>query len=166
MDSKENSGYWNSGDMNSGNMNSGDMNSGDRNSGAFNTNSPKMRIFNKEIDMTAEEFYSKYSLYAEIPLNRWVDKENMTEEEKKSIVGWKTMGGYLKTLPFKEACKVWWKENPKEHDRFLSLPNFDSKIFEEITGINVSESEDVDVTVENKTVRISRKSAKALGLVE
>ncbi len=96
-----------------------------------------MRLFNKELDMTAEEFYDKYSLYADIPLSRWVDKEKMNEEEKKTVKGWETMGGYLKTLEYKEACQVWWNENTDEHERFLSLPGFDSEIFKEITGIDV-----------------------------
>ena len=166
MDNKNNSGYRNSGDRNSGNSNSGNWNSGDRNSGAFNTNEPKMRIFNKEIDMTVSEFYNKYSLYADIPLNRWIYKENMTAEEKKTVTGWDEMGGYLKTLEFKEACCIWWKENPEEHDKFLSLPAFDASIFKEITGIDVTENDEVEVTVEGKTTKISRKSAIALGLLK
>ena len=125
-----------------------------------------MRLFNKELEMTVSEFYNNYSLYADIPLNRWIDKENMTEEEKQNVKGWSEMGGYLKTLEFKEACKIWWNENPKEHDRFLSLPGFDSEIFKEITGIDVNEADEVDVTVEGKTTRISRKSAVALGLIK
>ena len=135
-----NSGYWNSGNRNTGDNNSGDFNSGDwnsgySNSGSFNTDEPKMRIFNKETDMTVSEFYNKYNLFADIPLNRWIIQEDMSEAEKKSVEGWEQMGGYLKTLEFKEACQVWWNENPREHDRFLELPNFDWAIFTEITGI-------------------------------
>jgi hypothetical protein len=139
-----NSGYWNSGHMNSGNMNSGNMNSGnmnsgywnsgDRNSGHFNTTSPdKIRIFNTWVNMTSEEFNLKYNIYADIPLNRWVDLkdiENPTIEQTQ-------MGGYLKTLDFKEACQIWWNENPKRHQDFLSLPAFNAKIFKEITGVDV-----------------------------
>ena len=136
-----NSGNRNSGNWNSGNSNSGYSNSGNWNSGAFNTDCPKMRIFNKEIDITVEEFYEKYDLYADIPLNRWITKEKMTEEEKKTVVGWETMGGYLKTLDYKEACQIWWEENPSEHERFLTLPNFDSEIFKSITGIDVEKPE-------------------------
>jgi len=136
-----NSGNWNSGYRNSGDRNSGNSNSGDSNSGSFNTDEPKMRIFNKEIDMTVSEFYAKYNIYADIPLNRWIDKEKMTKEEKKTVTGWETMGGYLKTLDFQEAHKIWWEENPEEHERFLTLPNFDAGIFKEITGIDVKKPE-------------------------
>ena len=141
----KNSGDCNSGDYNSGDWNSGYWNSGDRNSGSFNTNEPKMRLFNKELDMTVSEFYKKYNLYADIPLNCWIDKEKMSEEEKKSVTGWETMGGYLKTLEFKEACCVWWEENPDKHERFLSLPGFCPKIFKEITGIDTEKPETVIV---------------------
>jgi len=157
-----NSGYWNSGDRNSGDRNSGDRNSGDRNSGdwnsgywnsgSFNTDTPKMRLFNKELDMTVTEFYEKYNISADIPLNRWINKEDMTDQEKKEVAGWETMGGYLKTLEFNEACIIWWDENKSEHDRFLNLPGFDSAIFKEITGI------DVDSKIKEMTVKeISEK---------
>ena len=125
------------------------------NSGAFNRDEPKMRLFEKELDMTVSEFYEKYSIYMPIPLNRWIEKEEMTDEEKKEIDGWETMGGYLKTLEFKEACCIWWKENKDEHDTFLNLPEFNAEIFEEITGINVKEEETV-------TIKISKKSLDAL----
>jgi hypothetical protein len=138
-----NSGNWNSGDWNSGNWNSGDWNSsnwnsGNRNSGFFNTGEPdKIMVFNKWLDMKPSEFLAKYNIYADIPLNRWIVKDKMTKEEKKEVKGWKQAGGYLKTLDFKEACQVWWKENPEGHQRFLDLPNFNAEIFKEITGIDV-----------------------------
>lgn len=149
-----NSGYWNSGYWNSGDSNSGDSNSGDRNSGYwnsgdfnvgfFNTGRPdKIMVFNKWLDMSREEFLDKYSVYADLPLNRWVDKEDMTEEEKSNIEGYEQMGGFLRTLDFKQACNVWWEENKDDHERFTSLPNFDSKIFEEITGIDIEVKEDL-----------------------
>jgi len=86
--------------------------------------------------MTHAEFYEKYNIYADIPLNRWIEHSDMTEQELKDFPEAKQMGGYLKTLPFKEACQIWWKENPDRHDDFLSLPSFNADIFREITGID------------------------------
>ena len=130
-----NSGDWNSGDSNSGDWNSGDWNSGNRNSGYFNTGSPdKIQIFNQWVDMTHEEFENKYNIYADIPLNKWIEEKDVPEDELTPEI--KQMGGYLKTLDFKEACQIWWKEHPERHDDFLKLPNFSSTIFEEITGID------------------------------
>jgi hypothetical protein len=137
-----NSGDWNSGDRNSGYRNSGYWNSGYRNSGYFNTDSPnKIRVFNKWIEMTNNEFEDKYNIYADLPLNRWINSEEMTDEEKIEVEGWAQMGGYLKTLDFKDACVAWWEENPYRHDDFTGLPGFDAEIFKEITGIDVSKKE-------------------------
>ena len=154
-----NSGDWNSGYGNSGNRNSGYGNSGNRNSGIFNTNEPKMRSFNKESDMTYTEFRVKFG-YQDIhlPLNEWRDKSNMTDEEKKSVEGWETMGGYLKTLDYKEAWAAGWAKATDEQKKwYQSFPNFDAKIFEEITGINVNEDslkgQEVEVKVGGKTYK-------------
>jgi hypothetical protein len=40
----------------------------------------------------------------------------------------------------KEACVIWWNENPNDHERFLTLPNFNAAIFKEITGIDVQQT--------------------------
>lgn len=98
--------------------------------------------------MTREEFNKKYNIYADIPLNRWVDIKDCTDEEKK-IKGVTEMGGYLKTLPFKEACVAWWSENPDRHNDFTSLPAFNADIFFEITGIDVRKG-----TLSGKKVKV------------
>ena len=139
---EENSGDRNSGYGNSGDRNSGDGNSGDGNSGIFNIDEPKMRAFNKECDMTYTEFREKFGYEdLDLPICSWTDKENMTDEEKENISGWETMGGYLKTLSYKEAWKKAWNEATQEQkDWYKSFPNFDAKIFEEITGIDIEET--------------------------
>ena len=168
-----NSGYGNSGNMNSGNMNSGDinsgyMNSGNRNSGnwnsgAFNRDCPKMRLFEKELDMTVEEFYNDNDLYIDLPLNVWVDKSDMTKEEKKANNSWKTTGGFLRTLDYKDAHRKWWADDPDDHDRFLNLPGFDWAIFTEITGIEKdSEAQPKTIEIGGKTYEVSDDLTKAL----
>ena len=159
-----NSGSYNSGDRNSVSYNSGDYNSGycnsgDRNSGAFNRDCPKMRLFEKELDMTVEEFNSEYSIYMNLPLNRWVYELYMTDEEKSEIDGWETMGGYLKTLGYKEACRLWWEENQDDHERFLTLPGFDAEIFKDITGIDVTKSGET-IEIEGKELTVNQVSEK------
>ena len=159
-----NSGNWNSGDRNSsdsnsGDWNSGNWNSGDWNSGIFNTNEPKMRAFNKESDMTYTEFRLKWG-YQDIhlPLNEWRDKSDMTDEEKKSVVGWETMGGYLKTLGYEEAWAAGWAKATDEQKKwYQSFPNFDAKIFFEITGIEVGKpnlrGKEVEVKLDGVTYK-------------
>jgi len=56
----------------------------------------------------------------------------MTEEEKKTNPDYQVMGGYLKRYSYKEA----WAKVPKEIiEKIKQLKNFDSIVFEEITGI-------------------------------
>lgn len=97
-----------------------------------------MRLFEKELHMTVKEFYDEYDIHMDLPLNVWINESDMTDTEKSEVSGWKEMGGYLKTLEYKEACQKWWTDNPNDHDRFLGLPGFDAEIFEDITGINVN----------------------------
>lgn len=135
-----NSGRCNSGSHNSGNWNSGDWNSGNYNSGFFCTNSPKLRLFNKETDFTMEEFI-KTEWYAvltsgEFNLTKWrayTDEEKAQDERKRFI------GGELITIPYKEACANWWASlSEKDKAIIKTIPNFDANIFAEITGIDVA----------------------------
>ena len=138
-----NSGHRNSGDYNSGNRNSGHYNSGHYNSGMFNTNEPKMRMFNKDTDYTYSEFAKKFGMkYPDLHTCHWINKGDMTDDEKKEVSGWETMGGYLKTMDYKEAWAEYWSRASEEDKQwFLNLPNFDAEIFKEITGIDVNKPE-------------------------
>ena len=159
-----NSGYWNSGYCNSGDCNSGDWNSGDWNSGLFNTDEPYMRMFNKETKIKRSEFNFPSMEYFDV--SYWVSEENMTKEEKKEYPTYKTTGGYLKKVDYKEAWAIFWRRTTEENrQKFLDMPNFDAEIFKEITGIDIEESDDVTIVVDGKEKVISRKSAKALNLI-
>ena len=144
-----NSGNWNSGDRNSGYMNSGDWNSGDRNSGYWNkcngsngvfcTIEPTIKIFDKDTNMTLEEFikskYNKALCSVELKLTEWI---RYTEEEMKEDDDKKATKGYLKEYSYKEACANWWNELTEENKEIIiSIPNFDADKFEEITGIKI-----------------------------
>jgi len=131
-----NSGDWNSGNWNSGNWNSGDWNSGDWNSGYFNTNSPLIRIFNKETDKTIDEIDFPSFLYFDLTI--WVSHDTATDEEKevhKTEI--ETCGGFLKKLEYKDAFRLAWdKADKEEHKKLLKLPNWNNEIFREISGID------------------------------
>jgi len=125
----------NIGKGNTGKGNSGDFNSGDFNSGLFNTNEPTLRLFNKETDIKLSNFKIPY---INLPLNEFIFESIMTIEEKESNPNYKTLGGYLKTLSYKEAWKeAWSKADDEKRQEFLDLPNFDKGIFKEITGVEV-----------------------------
>ena len=144
-----NSGDWNSGNRNSGNRNSGDWNSGDWNktsfsSGVFNTNEAKILMFNKPSDWTFRDWLDSKARYLlnqiKHDLLEWVWSENMTDAEKEQHPEHTTTGGYLKVLDESECGQKWWDSLSYDDKMVIaSLPNFDVKIFEEITGIKTGE---------------------------
>jgi hypothetical protein len=146
-----NTGYYNTGDRNTGHYNTGDRNTGDRNTGIFNacncsaglfnTRERTLTMFNKDSEMTWDEFIDSeyyYAIYSSpFNLTEWI---YYTEEEKKNSPIRQAIGGYLKKYTFKEACKNWWDNMTDENkDIIQSIPNFDKEIFKEITGIEVQE---------------------------
>jgi hypothetical protein len=146
-----NSGNWNSGDGNSGNGNSGNWNSGDwnsgdfnvsnNNSGCFNTVQHNIKFFDKESKLTFSQWRGSHAFYLLSKVNtylvQWIKDSEMTEEEKKQNPSYKTTGGYLKKCDTSKAYQEWWN-NLNENDRNIirAIPNFDSKKFEMITGID------------------------------
>ena len=158
-----NSGDWNSGDKNSGDCNSGDKNSGDCNSGdynsgdynsgdwnktcfsngCFNTELPKIFLFNKPSDWTYQDWLNSDARYIlmNCPTNAltWVWDYDMTEEEKEQHPEYSVTGGFLKNIEVEGERQEWWDGLTKESkDIVMSLPNFDKNIFKEITGIDVN----------------------------
>ena len=143
-----NSGNWNSGNCNSGNWNSGDWNSGDWNAtsfsnGCFNTVSPKIYMFNKPTDWTFERWFNCRArrLLSDIDdcQLEYVYLSDMTDEEKAAHPEAETTGGYLKERTTADNARKWWAGlSADDRNVILSLPNFDSAIFKEITGVDVS----------------------------
>ena len=131
-----NSGDCNSGDWNSGNFNSGGFNSGSWNSGFFNSDEPDIRMFNKDTNLKRGDI--NIPLWCYFSLTVWVSHDTATEEEKEKYKREiETCGGYLKTLEYKEAWKLaWGKASKEEHKQLLKLPNWNNKVFREITGID------------------------------
>jgi len=136
-----NTGDCNTGDYNTGYYNTGDYNTGNRNTGLFNTTEPKARLFNKECDLTYSELLDKGMLpnFCDFYLTKFISDEEMSESEKKENPTYKTTGGYLKVFSYKEAWANFWRDTDEvNRKKFLALPNFDPKIFAEITGIELN----------------------------
>ena len=146
-----NSGDFNSGECNSGNRNSGDWNLSDHNSGCFNTETRPLHFFDKETDVTWDEWYWHRGrrvlnsfLYRPIDWVRDDDMtdDDMTEDEKAQNPNWEVTQGYLKRNPlsYKEAFQEFWKNlDEGEKADVLTIPNFDAVKFEQITGVDVYE---------------------------
>lgn len=112
-----NTGDFNAGHCNTGSFNNGDFNVGDYNNassaiGCFNTENQKLKFFDKETDMTLDQWKNSEAKrlldYIVVLSNSSTDSNerwnNLTEEEKSTI---------------------------------MSIPNFDAEKFELITGIKV-----------------------------
>ena len=147
-----NSGDWNSGDWNSGNCNSGNWNSGNRNSGdwnktcfsngCFNTESPKIFLFNKPSDWTYQDWLNSDARYIlmDCPSNvlSWIWEDDMTDEEKEQHPEYSVTGGFLKHIEKETGRQMWWDGlSDRKKTIVMNLPNFDKDIFKEITGIDV-----------------------------
>ena len=139
-----NTGNWNTGDLNTGNWNTGNWNTGNWNTGFFSTITPKMTLFEKPTNMTYDEVMCIKGveiLNWNYENNWWIYSENMSEEEKATHPEHKTTGGYLKSVPFKEACAIMWSNlTDEEKEEVRRIPNFDADIFEKITGIRTEDA--------------------------
>ena len=142
-----NSGDWNSGNRNSGDWNSGNWNSGDWNktnfsNGCFNTEEPKIFLFNKPSDWTYRDWLNSDARYLlnQIPRNvvDWIWSDDMTDEEKEQHLEYEVVGGYLKILDESECGQLWWDSLSERYKNIIkAMPNFDKEIFEDVTGIKI-----------------------------
>ena len=136
-----NSGHWNfgnhnSGNWNSGNHNSGDWNSGNHNSGYLCTESKSYTVF--DLPTKASMSIYKWPSFFFFRLLVFVPENKMSEVEKKDNPSYQTVGGYLKTLGYKEAWRISWeKADVEDRKKVLDIPNWNNGKFLEITGIDV-----------------------------
>jgi len=149
-----NTGYRNTGDWNTGNWNTGDWNTG-----LFNTDEPNARLFNKESNIKMSDLINSeaYPDFSDFQLCWWIEEKNMTDEEKEEHKTYKTTGGFLKSVDYKTAWSVFWRITSEDNiKKILNLPNFDWKIFTEITGIEQEPSlkgKEVEVKLDGVTYK-------------
>lgn len=129
---------------NSGNRNSGDWNKTSFSNGCFNTESPKIFLFNKLYDWTYQDWLDSDARWIlnRIPSNvlSWIWSEDMTDEEKAEHPEHQVTGGFLKQIEKETGRQMWWDAlSDKEKEIILNIPNFDRAIFKEITGIEVEQ---------------------------
>ena len=139
-----NTGDCNTGDWNTGDCNTGDWNKSSFNTGCFNTEEQKIMLFNKPSNMTYREWLESDArwLLNQIPKDvvEWVYEEDMTDEEKVAHPTYETTGGYLKVLDESECGQLWWGSlSDRRKDIIRAIPNFDSDIFFQCTGVRVDE---------------------------
>lgn len=100
-------------------------------------------LFNKPSDMTYNDWLNSDACYLlnQIPKDvvEWIYKKDMTDEEKVANPTYETTGGYLKVLDESECGQLWWNSlSDFQKNTIKAIPNFDSDIFKECTGIDVT----------------------------
>lgn len=143
-----NTGDFNTGDGNTGDWNTGDFNTGswnktDFSSGFFNTKAQPIYAFNKELNISRDEFCNCEGLKVlSMNCGRILLRHDMTDEEKQAHPEYKAKGGYFKPVDFETTYKMMWDRlNDEEKQAVMEIPNFDAEVFKEITGIDVNEGE-------------------------
>ena len=110
----------------------------------FCNEEPKLTMFNKETDMTWEEWRNceAYDILTRVKKSEWVWYGDMSEEEKQKYPSAKTCDGYLKETERKVGSKDWWNSlDISEKATIIQLPNFDLDIFNDIMEFKVTKKE-------------------------
>jgi hypothetical protein len=120
-----NTGVYNTGNRNTGNSNTGHWNTGDCNTGDWNICNGETGYFNSIKSKTVRVF------------NKEILREVWINTKKPVFIYFELKGDY------KESFIKSFKDTTKEDvDLLLKLPNFDYKVFEEISGITKKMIED------------------------
>ena len=94
-------------------------------------------VFNKPLSIKTWDSCAKPS-FIYFYLTKWIDWDNMSDDEKKEHPSSFVTEGYLKTYEYKEAWMDSYSKASKEDIELLkNLPNFDADVFYEISGIRV-----------------------------
>jgi hypothetical protein len=138
-----NTGHRNTGDCNTGYHNTGDYNTGDFHVGCFNTvNAETALYFNQPAKIKDWEKAEKPIFIFRVFPTTWVSSEAMSDFEKKEHPEHTAAGGYLRRNDMKEEwAKAYAAATPKDIKLLKALPNFDAKVFLQITGIDVREKQ-------------------------
>jgi hypothetical protein len=150
-------GYKSTGDWSTGYRSTGHWSISKYSTGHFSTiDYSGFGSFNKPCDKDVWDNAIKPNFLYEISPTKWIDESEMTDQEKTENTTFHTTGGYLKTISMKEAWKVAWGNATKEdRDLLFKLPNFDAKVFKEISGIDVYEKKEETINVEGKDLTIA-----------
>lgn len=118
-----------------------------------------LQIFNKDV---TEDEYSKAKSTLNVknfklPTAVWVDIKDIESPTTTQ----KQLGGYLKTLSYKDAWKEMWSKLSKDDKNFFKeFKNFDATIFKQITGIKVDD--EINLSGKEVSVEIDGKKFTAI----
>jgi hypothetical protein len=143
-------GSYSTGSYSTGNFSTGYCSTGDYSTGSWSISNYSTGHFSTEDysgfgafnkPCSVEEWKStKKPDFIHFGLTEWVDLSDMTEQEKIDNPSCETTRGYLKVYDYQEAWrKAWDSATDEDKELLYALPNFDEKVFKEISGIDVNE---------------------------
>jgi hypothetical protein len=90
----------------------------------------------------------------------FVDKSEMTDQEKVDNPKYSVFGGYLKKINKKiqEVFPIWWESTTQENrDKFLNLPNFDAEKFLKCTGVDVRKNKVDESGINERIIQLQKE---------
>ena len=143
-----NTGHRNTGHRNTGNGNlssrcTGDYNIVDNCSGVFCSEKQTIKIFDRNSDMTIEEWRNSKAcelLSFVPPASEWRSYTITSHEEDREHPECEKNGGYFRIDQGGQRFINWWEKlDSSERQVICSIPNFDAMKFKKITGIDVND---------------------------
>lgn len=135
-------GYCSTGYCSTGDGSTGNWSISDRSAGHFSTQDYSgFGAFNKPCTV-AEWDAAEIPNFLFFDVTTLVCDIDMTDKEKEDFTSYKTIGGYLKVIEYKQAFRNSYNNaSSEEKSMLLNLPNFDADVFLEISGIDVRSGE-------------------------
>ena len=141
----DNEGNNNTGNKNIGNHNTGDWNDCDYSTGVFNQTPSNIRMFNKTSRWTLNDWKKSRACSVLISCPTFKHGTSTMSSDFKINKMERTPNADITHTymffekPIASERQKWWNHLPQDDkEAVFSLPNFNPKIFEEITGIDVS----------------------------
>ena len=166
-------GFCSTGDMSTGNWSTGCRSTGNCSTGNWSISNYSTGHFSTE-DYTGFGCFDKPCSHRQwrgaykpswllFDLTDWVDKSDMTDQEKEDNPTYKSTGGYLKVYDYQEAFQASYAQATREEQLAIKdLPNFDAEKFYQISGIRIDEDPTEEMTMEEvckalgKTIKIKK----------
>ena len=149
------------GNRSTGNRSTGSWSISDYSTGHFSTRDyAGFDVFNKPCTVKEWNNANKPH-FIFFDLTEWVKLCDMTNKEKTDNKTCETTGGYLKVYEYKEAWKIAWNKATSEGKQLLyDLPNFDSEVFKEISGIDIEQKR--KIVIDGKEIEVLEESFNEL----
>lgn len=134
-----NAGSFNTGDYNTGSYNSGYFNKGDWCCGICNTTPGKIRMFNRETNLSMQEITRSRGYHVLEFIFEQAEQALMASLEKSKDSSAAKPGTVSRKEHTRQIQAIYDRLSEADKKAIRSLPNFDAEIFKECTGIIITQ---------------------------